>query len=97
MDATEAARRQVPAEQWLDVRLEDFMDAPRETLARVLEFLGLEWTPEFEAGFRRHTFQASRGVAWKRDLGDEHVALLERIIARPLTAYRYELLHSSVH
>lgn len=71
------------------------MQTPRETLGQVLEFLGLDWSPEVEAGFRMHTFQASRGVAWKRDLGDEQAALLEGVIARPLTRYGYQLLHSN--
>jgi len=95
MDAADEARRQVPSDQWLDVRLEDFMDSPRQTLEKVLGFLELEWTPEFEAGFRRHTFQASRGSAWKRDLGDEQAAALERVIARPLARYGYPLLHTT--
>jgi hypothetical protein len=95
MDAIDEARALVPADQWLDVRLEDFMQAPRETLAQVLDFLELDWSPEFEEGFLRHTFQASRGVAWKRDLGDDQIALLEGIIARPLSTYGYELLHSN--
>ena len=52
--------RLVPEEQWLDVRLEDFMDDPRGRTEEVLDFLGLEWTPQYEAGFAKHTFQASR-------------------------------------
>lgn len=97
LDSIDAARRLVPPDQWLDVRLEDLMEAPRETTGRVLDFLGLDWTPEFDAGFRLHTFQASRGLAWKRDLGDEQAALLESVIARPLSTYGYPLLHSTVH
>lgn len=91
MDAMEEARRHVPADQWLDVRLEDVMEDPRGRTREVLDFLGLAWTPQFEAGFARHTFQASRGVAWRRDLNRHQIALLERTIAKPLAAYGYDL------
>ena len=91
MSAIEEARALVPEEQWLDVRLEDFMDDPRGRTEEVLDFLGLEWTPQYEAGFAKHTFQASRGVAWKRDLSEADIAALERTIAKPLAAYGYDL------
>jgi hypothetical protein len=91
MDAIEEARALVPEGQWLDVRLEDFMDDPRGRTREVLDFLGLEWTPQYEAGFARHTFQASRGVAWKRDLSAADIAALEHTIAKPLAAYGYDL------
>ena len=95
MDAIEDARSLVPPDQWLDVRLEDLMETPRDVVAQVLEFLGLDWSREFEAGFVRHTFQANRGLAWKRDLSEEQVALLESVIARPMATYGYQPLHSN--
>lgn len=90
MDAFAAARALVPPDQWLDLRLEDLMEDPRGRTVEVLDFLGLHWTPEFERGFRRHTFQASRGTAWKRDLSDDQVAALEATIAGPLARYGYQ-------
>lgn len=96
LDAIEEARTQVPADQWLDVRLEDVMEDPRGKTREILDFLGLEWTPRYESGFRRHTFQASRGVAWRRDLSREQVLLLERTIAKPLATYGYELTELAV-
>ena len=91
MDAIEEARAKVPDEQWLDLRLEDFMEDPRGQTRILLDFLGLEWTPRFEAGFARHTFQASRGQAWRRDLSPNQVRRLEAAIAKPLLAHGYEL------
>jgi Sulfotransferase family len=95
LDAIDEARELVPEDQWLDVRLEDLIENPRATTAEVLAFLGLQWTPQFEAGFRRHTFRASRGMAWRRDLSTEQVLLLERTIAKPLASYGYELTDSA--
>jgi hypothetical protein len=94
MDAIEDARALVPADQWLDVRFEDLLDDPRGQLEEILAFLGLEWTPAFEAGFARHTFQKARGQAWRRDLDDAQIADLERTIAVPLSRYGYELSRS---
>lgn len=91
MNAMDEARALMPPDQWLDVRLEDMMQDPRGTVAEILEFLDLDWTPQYEEGFTRHTFQASRGTAWKRDLSSQHIALLERTIAKQLAAYGYEL------
>ena len=39
-----------------------------ETFASMLTFCGLPWDAEFERGFERHTFTASRSDAFRRDL-----------------------------
>jgi omega-hydroxy-beta-dihydromenaquinone-9 sulfotransferase len=91
MDAFDAARMAIPPHQWLDVRYEDVLAEPRKQFAVMLEFLGLEWTPRFEAGFRRHHFSTSRTAAFRRDLDQANLALLERSLAGRLLAYDYPL------
>lgn len=91
MDAFDAARVSVPAQQWLDVRYEDVLADPRKQFALMLEFLGLEWTPRFEAGLGRYRFEHGRSDAFRRDLDPANLALLERSLAGRLLAYDYPL------
>ena len=60
MDAFQAARAAVPSGQWLEVRYEDVLGDPRGQVTAMLEFLGLPWTPKFEAGFSRDILETGR-------------------------------------
>jgi hypothetical protein len=91
MDAFDAARVSVPPQQWLDVRYEDVLAEPRKQVERMLEFLGLEWTRPFDAGFGRYRFEHGRSAAFRRDLDPANLALLERSLAGRLLAYDYPL------
>jgi omega-hydroxy-beta-dihydromenaquinone-9 sulfotransferase len=91
MDAFDAARMAIPPGQWLDVRYEDILAEPRKQFEVILEFLGLEWTPRFEAGFARHHFATGRSAAFRRYLDRANLALLEHSLAGRLLAYDYPL------
>jgi hypothetical protein len=89
IDAFDAARAELPAERWLEVRYEDFVTAPRERMEEMLTFLGLPWNDAFEAGFTSHAFSAGRTDAFRRDLGIHDLAMLERAIADDLRPFGY--------
>ncbi|SDZ24616.1 Sulfotransferase family protein [Micromonospora pattaloongensis] len=89
MAAFAEARAVHPAGQWLDVRYEDLIAAPREELRRMLDFLGLDWSPAFEKGFGRYTFHAGRGAAYRDELSPAQLAAVERVLAEPLAAWGY--------
>jgi hypothetical protein len=89
IDAFDVARKAIPAMDWLEVRYEDVAANPRTAFAKMLEFCGLPWDAEFERGFERHTFTASRSDAFRRDLAATDVDRLSRILASPLAARRY--------
>jgi len=91
MDAFDTARAAAPPGQWLDIRYEDLIADPRGQAKTILEFLGLDWTPEFDAGFRRCAFSAGRVDAFRRDLGPERVDALEHSLARHLRAWGYDI------
>jgi Sulfotransferase family len=91
MDAFDAARLALPPQQWLDVRYEDVLAEPRKQVERMLEFVGLDWTRRFDAGFRRYRFEHGRSAAFRRDLDPANLALLERSLAGRLLAYDYPL------
>jgi hypothetical protein len=89
LDAFETARAAIPRSQWLEVRYEDVLTDPRGQIAAILEFLGLQWTSDFEAGFSRYVFETGRREAFRRDLDADNLALLEQSLAGHLKAYRY--------
>jgi hypothetical protein len=89
IDAAEAARAELPADRWLEIRYEDFVAAPRERMAEMLDFIGLSWTAAFERGFASHTFSAGRTDAYRRDLGIHDLAILEAAIADDLRRLGY--------
>lgn len=77
MDEYEATRQAIPSNLWVDVRYEDLLAEPRETMSGLLDFLGLEWTTEFDLGFRRHSFSGRRAGAFHMDLDPNSLRLLE--------------------
>jgi hypothetical protein len=89
LDGFQAARVAIPPSQWLEVRYEDVLADPRGQIAAMLAFLGLQWTPEFEAGFSRYTFATGRREAYRRDLDPNQLALLEQSLAGHLQDYGY--------
>ena len=89
MEAFEAARALVPEGQWMDIRYEDFVAEPRQRMGQVLEFLNLRWTPTFEAGFRRYSFDPSRNEAYRTDLGIHDVSLLDAALCPLLQRNAY--------
>ena len=89
MDAFEAAKAQVPVERWFELRYEDFVAEPRRVMGELLEFLDLDWTPEFDSAFRRHTFSGERTGAYRSDLGIHEVAMLDACLAAPLERCGY--------
>jgi hypothetical protein len=89
IEAAEAARAELPADRWLEIRYEDFVAAPRERMAEMLDFLGLSWTTAFDRGFASHTFSAGRTDAYRRDLGIHDVAMLDAAIANDLRRLGY--------
>lgn len=89
IDAFDVARKETRAADWLEVRYEDVATNPRTAFATMLEFCGLPWDAEFERGFERHTFTASRSDAFRRDLAPSDVGRLSSILAAPLAARGY--------
>ncbi len=90
IDAFDGARSGIATADWLEVRYEDVAANPRRTFARMLEFCGLPWDAEFERGFERHTFTASRSDAFRRDLDLADVERLGRVLASTLAARGYD-------
>ncbi|WP_329009384.1 sulfotransferase [Micromonospora rifamycinica] len=89
MDRFAEARAAHPEGQWLDVRYEDLLADPRAEVARMLDFLHLDWSPAFERGFGRYRFHVGRQAAYHEELGDAQLAAVERVLDKPLRQWGY--------
>ncbi|WP_299033109.1 sulfotransferase [uncultured Pseudokineococcus sp.] len=89
LDAAERARALTPPGQWLDVRYEDLLADPRAVVGEVLHFLGLPWTPAFEAGLQRHRLEGGRREAFRDELTAAQLAAVEQVLAEPLARWGY--------
>jgi hypothetical protein len=54
-----------------------------------LTFVGLEWTPTFERAFNRYRFYPERAEAFRADLGESGLHLLDTSLAGHLQRYGY--------
>lgn len=91
IDAFEAAKRAIPAGGWLDIRYEELVDDPREEVGRVVKFLGLPWTEEFDARFSRHIFSKSRRQSFLNDLSTSQIDLLNDLLSDHLRSLDYSI------
>jgi hypothetical protein len=62
---------------------------PRGQLAALLDFVELDWSSQFEAGFARQQFASGRGQAFRRDLDPANLALLDGSLRRHLETWGY--------
>ena len=91
IEAAEQARTRAPEGHWLDIRHEDILQDPRGQMKAVLEFLELDWTPRFEAGFTQHHVAAGRGRSWQHDLSPDQVQDMEAVLDETLQRWGYPL------
>jgi hypothetical protein len=90
MDAFVAAKRSVPAPLWMEVRYEDFVDAPRARLKDIFAFVGLDWSDEFDGKFAQFAFTNAMKDRFRKDLTQAQVAMLEEVLRAHLIKFGYE-------
>ncbi|MGH9095633.1 MAG: sulfotransferase family protein [Acidimicrobiales bacterium] len=89
MDAFEEARSKVSTDGWLDLRYEDFLDDPRQSLETIVRFAGFAPDPDFDAAVARYPFDSGRTEAFRADLGAATVAELDRSLGHHLVRWGY--------
>jgi hypothetical protein len=90
MDAFADARALVPADQWLDVRIEDVLADPGRRFKELLAFMGLDAHRAVDAALARTTLSPERQQAYRRELDPASIAAVERSRAGHLPAWGYE-------
>lgn len=90
MRAFEAARQQFPESGWMDVRYEDFVADSHKETRRMLDFLGLEWTDDFDQALARHSIESHRSAGYRNELTAAQVAAIEKVLNEDLTRWGYD-------
>lgn len=76
-------------ERFMEVRYEDFVNNPVQSLRSMVQFLGLPWSTRIERVAMRGGVYESRRRAFETDLAREQVAELEGVIGPMLARYGY--------
>jgi hypothetical protein len=91
MDAFEAAKAEIGAERWLDLRYEDLVARPAEATTQVLRFAGLDQWPGLERRLAQLGVSEGRTDAYRDELRSEDVALLEGMLLPTLKRWGYSV------
>jgi hypothetical protein len=89
MRAAEAAKRAVPAANFMDVRYEEFAKQPVETFRQVAGFCELDWDAGFERALSRYPVE-SANYKWQQDLDAAQQAVLLSVLGEELRNHGYD-------
>jgi len=89
MEAYHSAGADLNPARYLEIRYEDFVAAPVESMRRMTDFVGLGWSVRMECAVARNKIVASRKRAFEQDLTAVQVAELERVMGDMLQRYGY--------
>ncbi len=89
IDAFESAQARISPSNWLNIRYEELVSAPKPAMEQLLEFLDLQWTPEFARGFAHYKFDAKRTEAFRDDLAPWDIDQLDMSLKDHLEAWGY--------
>ena len=89
MASFEAARHEIGAERWIDLRYEDLVARPVEESIGVLRFAGLDRWASLERRLAALRISESRSDAYRDELRPEDVTLLESALAPTLERWGY--------
>ncbi len=80
---------EIPRDQWIDVRYEDFVTHPAKTLAGIMDFLELGMTAE-TSEFAHKRISPSTVGKWRSDITNEELPGVLRLIAARLDREGYD-------
>ena len=83
------ASAELDPSRYLELRYEDLVANPQQTLSGLLQFAGLEWNADFERQLGHFKIRASRVDSFRRNLSEHQVEQLEATMRSELQRYRY--------
>lgn len=89
MDAFVSEGVKLHPSRYMEVRYEDFLSSPVESLRSMVEFVGLPWSTRIERAAAEGAVHDSRKRAFERDLTKDQVAELERVAGDMLARLGY--------
>ncbi|MGH8184327.1 MAG: sulfotransferase family protein [Rhodanobacteraceae bacterium] len=88
MQAMDDATRNLPAENLLQIRYEDFIDDPVAAFREAATFCELDWPARFERSVRQHLLKTANDK-WRENLTAKQQDTLEEVLAESLRKYGY--------
>jgi len=88
MRAMDAARRAIDPSLFHEVKYEDFCEEPVEHFRRVLEFVEMPWSDDFEQEIRAASIRSTSN-RWRDDLAPGQQVILDDLLAEDLRRYGY--------
>jgi hypothetical protein len=88
MRAMEAASRAIDPSLFHEVKYESFCEEPVEHFRRVLDFLEIPWTEDFEEEIRAASIKSTSN-RWRDDLAPGQQVILDDLLAEDLRRYGY--------
>jgi hypothetical protein len=89
MRAIEAARQTLDPASFFEVKYEAFCEQPMETYQRVLEFVGLPRSAEFERQVQAAAIKSTSN-RWRDDLAPGQQTILDDLLREDLLRYGYD-------
>jgi hypothetical protein len=84
LDAFETTRAETPSAHWMEIRYEDFVQAPRDHLAAVVRCTALEPTAAFDGALGRFHVYADRRNSYRDEPSPPDNDLLDAALAAHL-------------
>lgn len=88
VEAMEAAKAKIPAEQFLELRYEDLCSNPKDVFAKTLDFCGLESSATFSKKLEGFSLSA-KDDKWRLHLSEEQQSVLEEVLRPSLERTGY--------
>lgn len=96
LDAIRSFARELPADQFFELRYEDLTDGPVETMAALADFLGIDDSAgrlrEFLRGNIATDVKADNSGKWRRRLSPRDVERFEAVAGAQLATFGYDLV-----
>lgn len=89
MESYASAAGALAPDRYLEIRYEDFLGAPEQTLRGIVEFLGMSWSNRVSRAITRIHLDSSRKRPFERELTAAQLAELERCLGPALGRYGY--------
>lgn len=89
MESFEESSARLGADRYLEVRYEDFLQNPRQSLQSIACFLGMPWSDRLQSALRTHRIDDSRRRAFEKDLSPAQLAELQSSLDPVLKRYGY--------
>ena len=89
MESFQSDEAQALADRVLTIRYEDFLEDAQGHCRKILDFVGLEWSKDFEEQFATFEIRAGRKTAYRADLETAQLMQIEACCADLLEQFGY--------